>query len=551
MRKNRDAAQDAQTLAEIQTLASGQNVPRAVDLAKAALDDGLVHPLLLNLRSSGLMSQGKPLEALADLRQALAIAPGDLFVRNALGMLLVTLERYSEALPLLRETAELMPESPLAQYSYGFALERTGDIDLARRQFEATIALDPTFLRALPHLADFAQRRSDWATATDYANRALALDSNHYVARTILAIVSIAEGNLDQAERLLLPLIGRRADAPLDASLARRVLGDLRHAQERHAQAFQAYTLSNRQKYDIYAARYEKPGATGTDYCHWLSDYFEVADPSLWSAGRDLTTEPDDPRDGAIGHVFLVGFPRSGTTLLENVLASHPDVCTLEEKDTFGELTHQFLVDEQGRDRLAHLTQDGIAEARKAYWARVRSFGADVTGKVFVDKYPLSSLKLPMVAKLFPKARVLFAVRDPRDVVLSCYRRNFAMNSSMFEFLSIDRAARFYDAAMATCDVYRRKLDLPWRQVRNETLVDDFEGEARAIVEFMGLGWNEQMKDFAEHAKSRTIRTPSSTQVVKGINREGVGLWRHYEKEMAPAMPYLGRWIKQFGYENA
>ncbi|MBL6853147.1 MAG: sulfotransferase [Alphaproteobacteria bacterium] len=551
MRKNRDAAQDAQTLAEIETLASGQNIPRAIDLARAALDDGLVHPLLLNLRSSWLVAQGRQQEALADLRQAVAIAPGDLFVRNALGMLLVSAESYGEALPLLKETAELMPESPLAQYSYGFVLERMGEIDGARRQFETTVALDPTFLRALPHLADFAQRRSDWEAAKEYANRALALDSNHYVARTILAIVSIAEGNLEQAELLLLPLIGRRADAPLDASLARRVLGDLRHAQGRYAQAFQAYTLSNRQKYDIYAKRYDQPGATGTDYCRWLSDYFDTADPAQWSAARDLSNEPDDPRDGAIGHVFLVGFPRSGTTLLENVLASHPDVCTLEEKDTFGDLTHQFLVDEEGRERLAQLAPAGIAEARKTYWARVKSFGADVTCKVFVDKYPLSSLKLPMVARLFPKARVLFAVRDPRDVVLSCYRRNFAMNSSMFEFLSIDRAARFYDAAMTTCDVYRRRLGLPWRQVRNETLVEDFEGEARAIVAFMGLAWNEQMKDFAEHARSRTIRTPSSTQVVKGINREGVGVWRHYEKEMSPAMPYLARWIKDLGYADA
>jgi tetratricopeptide (TPR) repeat protein len=549
MRKNRDAAQDAQTLADIETAASGQDIPRAVEMARAALADGLMHPLLLNLRSSFLSQQGKFTEALADLRQAMAIAPGDIFVRNAYGMLLSRLEQWDEALAVLRETAELMPDSALAQYSYGWALERTGEIDLARGQFEANIAVDPTFVRALPHLADFAQRRSDWNTARDYANRALAIDPNQYVARTILAIVAIAESNLDQAEMLLLPLIGRRADTPLDASLARRVLGDLRHAQGRYPQAFQAYTLSNRQKYDIYAPKHEAPGATATDYCRWLADYFETADPTLWSAKRDTAGTPDDPRSGAAGHVFLVGFPRSGTTLLENVLASHPAVVTLEEKDTFGSLTHAYLIDDAGRDRLAHLSPDGIAAAREAYWARVRGFGAGVTGKVFVDKYPLSSLKLPMVARLFPQARVLFAVRDPRDVVLSCYRRNFAMNSSMFEFLSIDRAARFYDAAMTVCDVYRRKLDLDWRQVRNETLVEDFEGEARAICGFMGLAWNAQMNDFAEHAKSRTIRTPSSVQVVKGINRDGVGQWRHYEKEMAPAMPYLGRWVEAFGYE--
>ena len=551
MPKNRDLAQDAQTIAEIQALASGADIPRAIELARAALADGLVHPLLLNLRASSWHQQGRLDEALADLERAMQLAPQDLFVRNAYGMTLVHLERWNEAFPVLKETVALVPHSPAAHYALGWAYERTGQLDAARASYEMAVDLDPNFVMPLPHLADFAQRRSDWATAKDYANRALRLDPNHYVARTILASVSIAEGHLDQAELLVLPLIGRKTGAPLDDAQGRRVLGDLRHAQGRYPQAFQAYTLGNKMKYDVHAKRYEQPGTTGTDYCRWLSDYFEAADPTLWSARRDQSDLPDDPRDGAIGHVFLVGFPRSGTTLLENVLASHPQVSTLEERDTFGALTHRYLVNEAGRDRLAHASPQEIAEARASYWARVKEFGADVSGKVFVDKYPMSSLKLPMVAKFFPKARILFAVRDPRDVVLSCYRRSFAMNSSMFEILSIDRAARFYDAAMTACDAYRRKLELPWRQVRNETLVADFDNEARAIVEFMGFVWFAQMRDFAEHAKSRTIRTPSSTQVIKGINSDGVGIWHNYEKEMAPAIPYLGRWIKEFGYENA
>jgi tetratricopeptide (TPR) repeat protein len=549
--QNRDLAQDAQTIAEIQALAAGPDIPRAMELARAALADGLVHPLLLNLRATSALQQGRTGEALADLERAMQLAPHDLFVRNAYGTLLINLERWADAFPVLKETVALAPDYSGAHYRLGWAYERTGQLDEARASYERSAELDPNFVMPLPHLADFAQRRSDWSAAKDYASRALRLDPNHYLARSILASVLVAEGNLEQAELLLLPLIARRADAPLDGAQARRVLGDLRHAQGRYAQAFQAYTLGNKMKYDVYAPRFEVPGSTGTDYARWLSDYFEVADPALWSARRDLSNEPDDPRDGAIGHVFLIGFPRSGTTLLENVLASHPQVSTLEERDTFGELTHRYLITEEGRDRLAHASPQEIAQARAAYWARVREFGADVAGKVVVDKYPMTSLKLPMVAKLFPKARILFAVRDPRDVVLSCYRRSFAMNSSMFEFLTIDRAARFYDATMNACDVYRRKLELPWRKVRNETLVADFDSEARAICEFVGLEWNAQMRDFAEHAKSRTIRTPSSTQVIRGINSDGVGIWRNYEKDMAPAIPYLGRWIKEFGYENA
>ncbi|HXC54239.1 MAG TPA: sulfotransferase [Rhizomicrobium sp.] len=546
MAKNRDAAQDAQTLSAIEAAASGQDVPRAVQLARAALADGLVDPMLLNLRSYWWSNQGRYTEALNDLRQALAIAPTDLLVRNAYGMLLGKLERWTETLAVLRETAAMAPDYAVAQFSLGWALERTGELDEARQCFETAAALDPGFVKPLVHLADFAQRRSDLAAARDLAHRALALEPGQYVALTILAIVALAEGDLAGAEALVTPLLGRKPEAPLDASLARRVLGDVRHAQARYPQAFAAYTESNRQKYAIYAQRFETPGTTATDYANWLAAYFASADPALWSARRDGVSP--DAKSGASGHVFLVGFPRSGTTLLENVLASHPGVCTLEEKDTFGELTHAFLVNEQGRDHLARLTEAEIATHRATYWARVAKFGAAVEGKVFVDKYPLTSLKLPMVAKLFPEAKILFAVRDPRDVVLSCYRRNFAMNSSMFEFLEIGRAARFYDAVMALSTIYRTRLGLDWHQIRNEALVEDFEGEARKACAFMGLDWSAQMNDFAQHAKSRTIRTPSSVQVVRGINKDGVGQWRHYRAEMAPALPTLKRWVETFGY---
>jgi tetratricopeptide (TPR) repeat protein len=544
----RDATQDARTIADIESAAAANDLPHAVEMARAALADGLQHPLLLNLRSYWWGQQGRQAEALEDLRHAFALAPLDLFVRNAYGTLLAKMERWPEAFPVLRETVSLAPDFAPGQYSLGWALERTGELDEARTCFERTIELDPNFVQPFVHLADFAQRRSDWSAAKDYAHRALALVPNHYVALTIFAIVALAENDLASAEALITPLLGRQPPEPIDGSLVRRVLGDLRHAQGRYTQAFSAYTASNRAKYGIYAPRYETPGSTAADYVGWLAAFFETANPAQWSAKRDLSIEQDDPRNGATEHIFLVGFPRSGTTLLENVLASHPDVCTLEEKDTFGQLTHMFLVNDPGRDRLAALAPAEIAQHRAAYWDRVAGFGANVSGKVFVDKYPLSSIKLPMVAKLFPKAKVLFAVRDPRDVVLSCYRRNFAMNSSMFEFLMIDRAARFYGLVMNLCDIYRRQFGFEWREVRNEALVDDFEGEARAICDFMGLEWNAQMRDFAEHAKFRTIRTPSSVQVVRGINREGVGQWRHYAKEMEPAMPFLTRWIEAFGY---
>jgi hypothetical protein len=328
--------------------------------------------------------------------------------------------------------------------------------------------------------------------------------------------------------------------------MARRTLGDLRHAQARYPQAFAAYSESNRLKYMYYAHRFETPGTTAADYCRWLTRQFEnVSDDAGYRAGRQ--SEPQT-EDRSRAHVFLVGFPRSGTTLLENVLASHPDITALDERDTLGDVTQRFLVNDVGLKSLAKLTPEEIRELRTNYWGRVRKFNPNIEGKVIIDKYPLTSIKLPIIAKLFPSAKILFAVRDPRDVVLSCFRRNFAMNTSMFEFLDIERAARFYDAVMTLNAVYREKLGLDRLQVHNEALIEDFEGRAQEVCTFIGVEWNEQMRDFAEHAKSRAIKTPSSVQVVRGINSDSVGLWRHYQKEMAPALPALAPWVTTYGY---
>jgi len=546
MSSNRDKHQDAATLSQIEAAAAANEVPRAVELARAALADGLVHPMLLNLRSYWWTQRGRQDMALADLRLAVSIAPADLFVRNALGILLGRMEKWPEAFPILEESVSIAPNSAMAHYSLGWAYESTGELDKARRQFENAVALDPNFAKPLIHLSSLAHRQSDWTGSKDFASRALTLQPGEYVATTSLAVVAVAEGELDRAEALLRPLLGRQAETPLDASMARRTLGDLRHAQARYPQAFAAYSESNRLKYMYYAHRFETPGTTAADYCRWLTSQFENSDAE--SGYRvDRQSEPQ-AEDGSRGHAFLVGFPRSGTTLLENVLASHPAITALDERDTLGDLTQQFLVNEAGLKRLAKLTPGEIRELRAAYWARVRKFKPNIDDKVVVDKYPLTSIKLPIIAKLFPSAKILFAVRDPRDVVLSCFRRNFAMNTSMFEFLEIERAARYYDAVMTLNAVYRDKLGLDRLHVHNEALIEDFERRAQEVCSFIGVEWNEQMRDFAEHAKSRTIKTPSSVQVVRGINSDSVGLWRHYQKEMAPALPVLSPWVTTYGY---
>ena len=175
--------------------------------------------------------------------------------------------------------------------------------------------------------------------------------------------------------------------------------------------------------------------------------------------------------------------------------------------------------------------------------------GVDVSGKMFVDKHPLNTLKLPLIARLFPHAKILFACRDPRDVVLSCFRHRFQMSAPIYELLTLEGAARYYDAVMqlAVCLTSALKLDMCL--VRHEDVVTEFMREMRRICAYLGLEWVEAMGDFAKRTSTRAVLTPSTAQLVRGLSTEGLGHWRRYEAQLAPVLPQLDPWVRRFYYD--
>jgi hypothetical protein len=248
------------------------------------------------------------------------------------------------------------------------------------------------------------------------------------------------------------------------------------------------------------------------------------------------------------GHAFLLGFLRSGTTLLEQILASHGDVVTLEEKGATFKAVGDFMPWPEKLNALANAPESVLDEYREDYWNRVRGHGVNPAGKVFVDKGPIYTVDLPVIAHLFPDAKILFALRDPRDVVWSCFHTYFNINSTTFEFLSLDGAAKFYAAVMQLAAIYRRVLPIEVHELRHEVFVSDLETEARKLCAILNVDWDESMMNFAERAKLGTIATASAPQIGRGLNREGFGRWRTYAQELAPILPILQPWVEEFHY---
>jgi hypothetical protein len=246
--------------------------------------------------------------------------------------------------------------------------------------------------------------------------------------------------------------------------------------------------------------------------------------------------------------VFLVGFPRAGTTLLGQILAAHSRVVTIVERPLLGVALREFIQSPEGLARLAALPPAEIERHRRQFWRNVEILGVPVQGKVLVEQTPLNTLHLPLVAKLFPEAKVVFALRDPRDVVLSCFRRLFVINDYVYEFLTLEGTAHFYAETMELASRFREGLPLSVADVRNEDLVADFEGRTRTLCDFLGLTYEDSMRSFAGAAAARQIATPSAVQVLKGISREGIGHWRNYQGQLEPILPILAPWVQGFGY---
>jgi tetratricopeptide (TPR) repeat protein len=433
-----------------------------------------------------------------------------------------------------------------AHFNRGAALEQIDDVNGAKSAYERAAALDRDYVEPLASLAWLDALAVNAMSARVHAERALALSPANVLARMAIGSADLQQRDFPAAAARLSALIRDPALTRLNRAIVAGLIGDLKDAEGNSGEAFAAYQACNAELKAVNAERFEGPGIeTALARVRRLTAWFETADPEPWRGARLARPHALEARQ----HIFLVGFPRSGTTLLENVLAAHPDIVSLEEKDCLAAAESQYLSSDEGLSALAAITPDEADRYRELYWSAVRSFGVKPSGRVFIDKLPLASVTLPLIAKLFPNARVLFALRDPRDVVLSCFRRRFALNPAMYELLTLPGAATYYDAVMHLAARYRDLLPLPQVTVGYESLVDDFEGTARATCAFLGLQWHDGMFDFSAKARARGIATPSAAQVARGLNREGRGVWRRYREQMAPVLPLLEPWVNRFGYD--
>lgn len=529
--------------ARVEQALAGGDIMTAAVLAERALDRGVREPMYLNLVAWRREEAGDFAAAHRLLAEALRAAPGDVHIMGAIGATLRKQGAYDEALTILDRTLAIEPHHPSAWLERGYVLDGLRRWPEARASYQRALTIDPGLAPAMGRLADIAAKDGEADAARTLAARALAIDPHEPAATMALATIEIEARDGEAAEARLRALLAR----PLgddDRTRMLTLLGDALDRQDRTAEAFATWGKAQANFRRAYAPLLAPDDDRPSHRAFIDRIAAQVATAPPLSVAPAVAPVPGE----AATHVFLLGYPRSGTTLVENVLASSERVIALEERDTFAD-TEEVLVHNDGRIAdLDALDPALVTQLRAAYWARVRGMAGNVEGRIFVDMNPFNGIKLPVIARLFPEARILVMRRDPRDVVLSCYRINFTPSPAAWSFSELEEAARHYDALMNLTELCRQRLPLACHEVRYDRLVTDFEPTVRAFAAFIGLPWTDDFKRFDKTALQRGVRTASAGQVRRGLY-DGRGQWRRYAEALAPALPILDPWVDRFGFD--
>lgn len=491
--------------------------------------DGLPATVVASLwrtRAEAAHSAGEPgLEADA-LTNVVRLEPSDENARDALIILLLATDRAAAALAqldMLQPTRERLRHRSTAL--------------IGLRRFEEAMAI------VLDLLADAPDDRAAWLSALLIADRQG--DTSRLESLVELATAAgYADPEINYARALAAKNDGRMEEA-IALAQASEVTGE-------PARAFAlAASLADRlgRAHEAMAAAAAKSAAT-PDRAQWLQrgaahratlDHLLTRMTPQWAAGWCSAPAQDRPSP-----VFLVGFPRSGTTLLDTFLMGHPAIVVIEEEQMLDLAARELGAQEE----LHRADAASITRARAAYFAELdRHLPSDGGKRLVIDKLPLAMTGVPVIKRLFPDARIILAMRHPADCVVSNFLQAFRLNDAMANFLDLEDAARFYDVSMR---VLVRALDLlkvDHRTISYEKLVADPEAELRPLIDWLGLEWDARLLDHRRTAAARgAIVTPSYDQVTQPLHRRAAGRWRNYETFLEPVRGLIEPWAIKHGY---
>lgn len=485
------------------------------------------HPEALRLKTHLARRRGESAAYADAASQWFTAEPSDPAARVALAHALAQREDYHGAAETYRPLVEAHPDdaahaAALAQY-----LLWVRDFDAAEHLFLRALALDPEHGDAAAGLARLYVYRGKMDHAERLARLAIAADPANVEGYAQLALATNSALSEDELRHLR-----ALADDPSIASehrvIAGFTAGEVHHRRKEHPEAFERWKTANELK---------RTGSGDASYLHYDREQVERWSERLLTAFREVPRVRATAVDGQPTPLFVVGMPRSGTTLLDVALAAHRDISSGGELPAMPGILERFMEWARAENWLGGTIPAPIAEAMRAAYRSQYTRYEIAEAKFVVDKQPLNFQSVGLIRHLFPAAPIIHIRRSPLETGFSIFRKNFTRSWTFST--SLEDIGHFYGQYVRVCDHWRDVVGNAWAEVQFEDLAADFEPQMRRLVDFLGLEWDGACLRY--HERAAVVTTLSSAQVRNPPSSQYIDSTSPYARQLAPLRTALER----------
>ncbi len=484
-----------------------------------------------------LQDRGKLQEAERSTRKAIELKPDFANAYINLGNILLKRGKLKEAEEITHKAISLKPNSAQAYLNLGVILKDLGKLEEAQLSTRKVIELKPDFTEAYFNLFKHYEQVNNLTKLGESLKEFIDLE----IIKNELILFRARLAFRNKEDKTALKLINSISNEWIEKSNnSKKILFWSYKAfiEEKLGNFDNAYFCFKKSQEDISYKLFRKDV-----FLNYIISYKKnIIHKRI--KNNNLNNKIQEPNLS-----FLIGFPRSGTTLLDTILRSHPKIEVIEEKPLISNI-EKYIEEELNTklDNLYSLSDNNIIILRKKYFESVKKY-THRQSNLIIDKLPLNTITLPLINILFPNAKIIFTHRHPYDTVLSCFQQSFRPNSAMTNLVSLKSSSIMYDQVMECWDIYKNNLSLNFITSKYENLIEDFHNHTVKILEFLDIEWDDNIKNYRKTALERDqINTPSSSQVVQPLYKSSIEKWKNYEKYFEDCHHYLEKWVSYFNY---
>ncbi len=475
------------------------------------------------------------------IRKAITINPNFHYCYSNLGAIFNDLGKPEEAIACFKRAIELKPDFAKAYNELGLILNNTGKFEEAIKCCKQAIKLKPDYAEAFGNLAYFFELSNRLDDAREAAAQTFRYNPNVPIANLVAAKCERREGNLKVALDRIEKINLESSNLPAKIIILNEK-GILYDRLGLYDKAFKCFSESN----TLISQTSSNAQIDRSSFIYRISrlkSYFLNPHKKFWDAPVEKI-KGSDP-------TFLIGFPRSGTTLLGKILGSRQNIQVIEEKPLIDTIIERIAAHGlRYPDDLSQINSGVIEDLKNTYFTKMLEYTTYRHDTIIIDKFPLNIVHIGLINRVFPKSKIIFALRHPADACLSCFMQNFKLNDAMVHFLNITDTANLYNLVMELWAAYVALLPLNIHVIKYEDLINDFDRETRKIFDFLEIPWDHSVHKFNQHAKSlRGIHTPSYHQVAEPIYTRSLYRWKNYAGYLKPILGILKCHVENFGYD--